>query len=133
VLAVLATLTIASGWRAFGKRPSGNRPSRLERSPNWKNGRFENTEPMHNPIVRALFAVHWGVFTLAYHAWTEPVERALAAAAKASVAVFVPKPGQSIEPSAPPPFVRWWPSLSGNAAEEDPIVSSGTEGIAAAR
>jgi len=56
-LAVFAALTIASGWRAFGKRPSGVRRARLERSPNWRNGKFENTEPMHNQLVRALLAV----------------------------------------------------------------------------
>ena len=80
---------------------------------------------------RVFIPVHWGLFTLAYHAWSEPADRVLAAAAKTGVTVIVPKPGQSIEPLAPPPLVKWWPSLPGKTAEEDPIVSSDTEGIAA--
>ncbi|MEN8247006.1 MAG: MBL fold metallo-hydrolase, partial [Thermodesulfobacteriota bacterium] len=38
--------------------------------------------------------VHWGAFELAMHAWTEPVERVLAAAEKAGVPISVPKPGE---------------------------------------
>ena len=46
--------------------------------------------------------VHWGTFSLALHAWTEPVERVLIAARRAGVRVAVPRPGESIEPAAPP-------------------------------
>lgn len=76
-----------------------------------------------------MIPAHWGLFTLAYHAWTEPVERVLAAAATTGVTVLVPKPGQSIEPMAPPAFAKWWPSLPGKTAVEDPIVSTDTEGL----
>ena len=30
---------------------------------------------------KVLLPAHWGLFTLAYHAWTEPIDRVLAAAA----------------------------------------------------
>lgn len=70
---------------------------------------------------------HWGMFTLAYHAWTEPADRVLAAAAKAGVAAAVPLPGQGIEPLGLPPLPQWWPKLPGKTAEEDPIVSSHTK------
>ena len=78
---------------------------------------------------RVLIPAHWGLYTLAYHAWTEPIDRALAAAAKAGVTAAAPKPGQSIEPLALPPLEHWWPQLPGKTAEEDPIVSSHTESI----
>ena len=58
---------------------------------------------------RVMLPVHWGKFQLAYHAWTEPVERTLAAAAAAGATVITPRPGQSIEPAAPHAFERWWP------------------------
>jgi L-ascorbate metabolism protein UlaG (beta-lactamase superfamily) len=73
---------------------------------------------------RVLLPIHWGLFNLAYHGWTEPVERVLVAAAAAGVPVVVPRPGQAIEPGAPPPLERWWPRLPWRTAEEDPIVAT---------
>jgi len=78
---------------------------------------------------RVLIPAHWGLVTLAYHAWTEPVERALAAGKKAGVLVAAPRPGQTIEPVATQPTERWWPALPGKTADEDPIVSSHTEAL----
>lgn len=72
--------------------------------------------------------VHWGTFDLARHAWTEPAERVLQAAAEAGVAIAIPRPGQQIEPASPPDPVRWWPSIPWRTAKEDPIVSSGMSG-----
>jgi L-ascorbate metabolism protein UlaG (beta-lactamase superfamily) len=71
--------------------------------------------------------VHWGTFSMAMHAWTEPVERVLVAAEKAGVSVAVPQPGESIEPASPPPLTRWWPSIPWKTAEQAPIVSSGND------
>jgi len=78
---------------------------------------------------RVLIPAHWGLFTLAYHAWTEPIDRALAAADRAGVTAAAPRPGQSIEPQALPPLEHWWPQLPGNTVENDPIVSSHTASI----
>jgi L-ascorbate metabolism protein UlaG (beta-lactamase superfamily) len=78
---------------------------------------------------KVLIPAHWGLYTLAYHAWTEPIDRVLAAAAKSGVTVAAPMPGQSIEPQALRPLVRWWPQLPGNTAEDDPIVSSHTAAV----
>jgi L-ascorbate metabolism protein UlaG (beta-lactamase superfamily) len=74
---------------------------------------------------RTMLPIHWGLFSLAYHGWTEPIERVLVAARRAGVPLIVPRPGQSIEPSAPPPLQRWWPDLPWKTAEEHPIVSTG--------
>jgi hypothetical protein len=68
--------------------------------------------------------VHWGALTLAYHGWTEPIERTLVASAAAGVTLVVPRPGQSIEPAHPPPVERWWPELPWQTATEAPIVST---------
>lgn len=78
---------------------------------------------------RVLIPAHWGLFALAYHAWTEPIERVLVAAKKAGVRVAAPKPGQTIEPIVMWPTERWWPVLPGQTAEADPIISSHTETI----
>lgn len=74
---------------------------------------------------RVLLPVHWGLFSLAYHAWTEPAERVLAAAKKAGVSLVIPRPGQSVEPSTAQAPERWWPSLAFQSADEAPIVSTG--------
>lgn len=79
-----------------------------------------------------LLPVHWGLFNLAFHGWTEPAERVLAAAARTQLRVALPMPGQSIDPASLPPIVRWWPALPWRTAEQDPIVSSQVDGVAAA-
>jgi L-ascorbate metabolism protein UlaG (beta-lactamase superfamily) len=78
---------------------------------------------------RVLIPAHWGLYTLAYHTWTEPIERVLVAAKKSGVKVAAPKPGQTIEPIAASPTERWWPVLPIKNAEADPIISTHTETI----
>ncbi len=78
---------------------------------------------------KVLLPAHWGLFTLAYHAWTEPIERVLAAAATAGVVVAAPRPGATIEPLARAPRERWWSATPWKSAAEDPIISSGTEAL----
>jgi L-ascorbate metabolism protein UlaG (beta-lactamase superfamily) len=73
---------------------------------------------------KVMLPVHWGKLQLAYHGWTEPLERVLSAAARAHVQVIAPMPGQSVEPGLPPPFVHWWPTLPFQSAKDAPIVSS---------
>ena len=72
-----------------------------------------------------MLPVHWGTFDLALHAWTEPVERVLVAAEAAGVPVAVPRPGQSVDPAAPPAPERWWPEQGWQTADEAPIRSGG--------
>jgi L-ascorbate metabolism protein UlaG (beta-lactamase superfamily) len=59
---------------------------------------------------RLLVPVHWATFNLAFHPWNEPAERAAAAAARQGVRIAFPRPGQMLEPSAPPGpvFGDWW-------------------------
>ena len=73
---------------------------------------------------KVMLPIHWGLFTLAYHGWTEPAERVSVAADSATVTLLLPKPGQSVEPSAPPVRERWWPDLPWATAAQHPIVST---------
>ena len=73
--------------------------------------------------------VHWGTFDMALHSWTEPVERLLVAARRADVVVAVPRPGESVEPEAPPVLSRWWPDVPWQKEREAPIVSSGLKEV----
>ena len=72
---------------------------------------------------KVLVPMHWGLVALAYHSWTEPIERVLAAA-QGGDTVVIPRPGQSIEPEAPPARERWWPELPWDTAAQHPIVST---------
>lgn len=71
-----------------------------------------------------LIPIHWSMFDLGLHGWTEPMERILIAAEKENVTVATLMPGESIEPKSPPPPKRWWPDRPFDTAEVAPIVSS---------
>ncbi|WP_246944248.1 MBL fold metallo-hydrolase [Bacillus pinisoli] len=43
-----------------------------------------------------MMLIHWGAFTLAYHGWTEPIERAFAEAKKANLNLLTPQIGKTI-------------------------------------
>jgi len=75
---------------------------------------------------RVMIPVHWGLFDLALHGWTEPIERVLAAAREASVNVITPRPGSSVDLAANPSGTpRWWPDVPWTPAARAPVVSSG--------
>jgi L-ascorbate metabolism protein UlaG (beta-lactamase superfamily) len=74
-----------------------------------------------------MLPVHWGLFDLALHGWTEPAERVLAAAAADDVRVTIPRPGEMIEPTVHAPAERWWPDVPWKTAAETPVISTGTE------
>lgn len=72
-----------------------------------------------------MLPVHWGLFDLALHGWTEPIERALVAARAEGVRVITPRPGELVEPASFGAGERWWPSLPFRSAEEAPVRSTG--------
>ncbi len=77
---------------------------------------------------RVFLPVHWGLFNLAMHGWTEPVERVRVAAQKAGALVLFPKPGESVEPtktSTASTFEPWWPEVPWETAQQHPIKSRG--------
>jgi L-ascorbate metabolism protein UlaG (beta-lactamase superfamily) len=48
VLVVLILAALVNGWRAFGQGASGERLARMSRSPQYKDGHFENPQPLVN-------------------------------------------------------------------------------------
>jgi len=71
-----------------------------------------------------LLPIHWGLFDLAPHGWTEPMERVLIEARELGVSVATPRPGESYEADLPLPEEKWWPELSFHSVEEKPIVAT---------
>lgn len=92
--------------------------------PDWHIGPEQAVEGSTWVNARVMLPVHWGLFRLAYHGWTEPIERVLAEAALRSVAVATPRPGESVEPTLPLTTTRWWPQLPWETAQQHPIRSS---------
>jgi L-ascorbate metabolism protein UlaG (beta-lactamase superfamily) len=93
--------------------------------PDWHMGP-EQTIRAHQMVRgQVLVAVHWGLFQLAYHGWTEPIERVLAAAAEQGVPVATPRPGAPFEPLDPAAErARWWPAVPHRNGAEAPVVST---------
>ncbi len=58
-----------------------------------------------------LVPVHWATFNLAFHPWSEPIERLKAAADLVGVATAVPIPGQRLDVSHGIGDDRWWARL----------------------
>ncbi|MNC37462.1 hypothetical protein D3C75_860280 [compost metagenome] len=70
----------------------------------------EQTVLAHQEVGgKLLLPIHWGAFTLSLHAWTEPVERAVAAAEKKNVPMVTPRIGEPVLLGlVPHPSTRWW-------------------------
>jgi len=91
--------------------------------PDWHLGPEQAVEAHRRVRGAVMLPVHWGLFALASHGWTEPIERALAAGNAAGAVVIVPRPGQSVEPTEERPRERWWPELPWRTGAENPIVA----------
>lgn len=58
---------------------------------------------------KLILPIHWGAFTLAFHDWTDPVERATKKANELNVQITTPKIGEPlIIGNAPFPAEKWW-------------------------
>jgi len=90
----------------------------------------EQAVRVHQLVGGALFMpVHWGLFDLALHGYTEPIERVVVAAERAGVRVVSPQPGGRFEPSTVGPVVRWWPTVPWKTVDEAPAWSSGVDAL----
>lgn len=55
-----------------------------------------------------LLPIHWGLFNLAFHAWTEPVETLIQLAAAQNISLFLPEPGRPTVLPAQTLNTAWW-------------------------
>ena len=55
-----------------------------------------------------MLPMHWATFNLAYHAWAEPIERAMAAANAQGVQRVAPRGGERGEFGAGDETRVWW-------------------------
>lgn len=93
--------------------------------PDWHMGPEQAVQAHQMVRGKVMLPVHWGLFSLSTHSWTEPIERASVAALHAGVPLATPRPGESVEPGAAPlPIKAWWPALPWRSAHDYPIVST---------
>lgn len=59
-----------------------------------------------------MMLMHWGAFTLAYHGWKEPIERALKEIKKTEKNLITPKIGETVMLNSDLniTFSQWWKS-----------------------
>ena len=85
----------------------------------------EQAVAVHRMVGGTLMVpVHWALFDLALHGWTEPVERVRVATERAGVRAAFPRPGESVT-LEDAPTRQWWPDLPWETAAEAPAVSTG--------
>ncbi len=73
---------------------------------------------------KVLLPIHWGLFQLSIHAWTEPAERMRLLAQKDGDAIAQPRPGEAFTMQAPLPVAQWWPDVEWLTASESPVRST---------
>ena len=88
--------------------------------PDWHMGPEQAVTAHRMLRGKAFLPIHWGLFDLALHGWTEPIERTMAAAQAQGVRVLSPRPGESVEPSTTK-TTRWWPEVAWQTATDHPI------------
>jgi L-ascorbate metabolism protein UlaG (beta-lactamase superfamily) len=78
---------------------------------NWLDIHMDPEQAVESHIMlkaRRMLPVHWGTFNLAFHAWDEPIKRAVAAARIRSVEIVTPRLGEVVTAGAPFASVNWW-------------------------
>jgi L-ascorbate metabolism protein UlaG (beta-lactamase superfamily) len=71
----------------------------------------EESVQAHTEIKgETMMLIHWGAFTLAYHRWTDPIERAIHAAGEANIDLMTPQIGETVpmKGTAFHPVTPWW-------------------------
>lgn len=79
---------------------------------NWKHMHMMPEETAQASIdlkSKLVLPIHWGGFSLAFHHWTEPIERLLGKAKELNLSVTTPKIGEPVILGTPSfPAEKWW-------------------------
>ncbi|MGV8879382.1 MAG: MBL fold metallo-hydrolase [Sphingobacteriaceae bacterium] len=55
-----------------------------------------------------MLPIHWGTFNLAFHPWTQPVERFMEVAKQQQIDLLLPRPGATYTCNYAPHIDKWW-------------------------
>lgn len=79
--------------------------------PKWPNIHMAPEETVQAALdlnTSVLLPVHWGKFTLAMHAWNDPIDRVVAAAKQKQVTLTTPQIGEPVVANTNYPNSKWW-------------------------
>ncbi len=68
----------------------------------------QSAKAAHEVGAKVVLPIHWGAFTLAFHPWSEPIQRFLQMAPEFNLEVAIPLVGQSFLLGEPSPNTHWW-------------------------
>jgi L-ascorbate metabolism protein UlaG (beta-lactamase superfamily) len=57
---------------------------------------------------KVMMPIHWGTFNLAFHTWTQPVERVIECAEEKHIELLLPAPGQTYTFNGKGYINKWW-------------------------
>jgi L-ascorbate metabolism protein UlaG (beta-lactamase superfamily) len=63
--------------------------------------------------AKVLFPVHWGKFSLAFHAWDEPIKRIVKSATESNLKITTPMIGEVVVLDSIYPQKKWWEMSEG--------------------
>ncbi len=73
---------------------------------------------------KMMIPIHWGLFNLAYHSWTEPAERLRIIATRDGESIAFPRPGQEVLLGSKIPTKQWWPAIKWQTSDEVNVQST---------
>ena len=78
---------------------------------------------------KTMIPVHWGLFDLALHGWTEPAERIMQAAELTDADIALLMPGEQFTLGKRKNNARWWAKQPWATAREAPVWSTHVESL----
>lgn len=78
---------------------------------NWLDIHMEPEQAVHGHIAlnaRRMLPVHWGTINLAFHAWDEPIKRAVTAGRERGIDIVTPRLGEVVTAREPFQSFSWW-------------------------
>jgi hypothetical protein len=75
----------------------------------------------------AFLPVHWGTFSLALHAWDDPVETLLALAPATGARLVMPRLGEPVEPDRVEGATPWWRAVDSRATDSPQDAAAAAE------
>jgi len=72
-----------------------------------------------------LLPVHWGTFSLAFHAWDDPAEQLYTMAAERRARILTPRPGGVFEPTLVEGPIPWWREVVAARARPPELATAG--------
>jgi L-ascorbate metabolism protein UlaG (beta-lactamase superfamily) len=95
--------------------------------PDWHIGPEQAVLAHERVRGQLMLPVHWALLGLAFHGWTEPIERSEVAAQARQARLTTPRPAEPFEPTRSPPQLRWWPRIPWQTVAEHAIVSTNAD------